>query len=223
MVGWRVEGWQKQREMKREWGREGGRRWDRWEGERDNEAEGERGVVPANRENQMEKIKEVARIERMKGEKEELRAGDKEWTRGLIESKWGEKYRLGLVEKVFERQSETVWEGDRVAKQIKRGEEKGMGGWKNGRTKRVKSDGKASLVHPGWKLNHSYKLLASDNRVLYMRACFSLGNDTGTEALYHMFISFCLVLHWSEPKSHIYWPVYILEELGSCVKVNRDW
>lgn len=46
-------------------------------------------VVPANTENQMGKIKKVPvpRMERMKGEKEELRPGDKEWTRGLIESK----------------------------------------------------------------------------------------------------------------------------------------
>lgn len=43
--------------------------------------------MPANRENQMGKIKKEARIERMKGEREELRAGDKKWTRGLIESK----------------------------------------------------------------------------------------------------------------------------------------
>lgn len=33
----------------------------------------------------------------------------------------GGKYGLGLVEKVFERQSRSVGEGDRVAKQIKRG------------------------------------------------------------------------------------------------------
>lgn len=58
---------------------------DRRGGERYNEANGERlerGVVLANRENQMGKIKKEARIERMK----ELRASDKKWTRGLIES-----------------------------------------------------------------------------------------------------------------------------------------
>ncbi len=39
--------------------------------------------MPANKENQMGKIKKEARIERMK----ELRAGDNKWTRRLIESK----------------------------------------------------------------------------------------------------------------------------------------
>lgn len=33
------------------------------------------------------KLKNDARNERMKGEEEELRAGDKKWTRGLIETK----------------------------------------------------------------------------------------------------------------------------------------
>lgn len=79
-------GGQKQTGMKNRV-RKGGRLTDEKERERDNEAKGERGVVPANKENQMGgKLKE-ARIERMKGEKEELRAGDKKWTRGLIESK----------------------------------------------------------------------------------------------------------------------------------------
>lgn len=40
----------------------------------------------------------------------------------------GEKYGLVLVEKVFERQRENVREGDRVAKQIKKGGQKGREG-----------------------------------------------------------------------------------------------
>lgn len=43
--------------------------------------------MPANTENQMGKIKKEPWIERMKAEEEELRPGDKKWTRGLIESK----------------------------------------------------------------------------------------------------------------------------------------
>lgn len=105
----------------------------------------------------------------MKGEEGELRAGDKKWTRWLIESQWGRKVRTWVGGKGVWETKECVWEGDRVAKQIKRG------GQTNGRLKewqneRVKSDGNAYLVHPGWKLNHS--LQASGFRQpCFVRVC----------------------------------------------------
>lgn len=79
-------------------------------------------------------------------------------------------------------------------------DKKGTGGLKDWQEEKVKSDGKAFLVHPGWKLNHSLKPMA-----------------------YHKQDGVFFIRHWHKKRGIVPYAHVLSHTSVECTQIHVSW